>query len=99
MSCSGDLHFYSILGSLDQRHRSLWLLSGGLEFGIYKDPRLAPASVHLVFCVLNAFDTGLVLVVKLKRNVVMMRACVKKLIKSCATPVKLLTEKRYSLVL
>ena len=34
-------------------------------------------SGHLVFCVLSASETGLLLVVKLGRNVVMMRAGVK----------------------
>ena len=48
-----------------------------LKSGIYQDPGFAPASVHLVFFVLSASETGLLLVVKLGRNVVMMRAGVK----------------------
>ena len=48
-----------------------------LESGICKDPRFAPASVNLVFFVLSASETGLLLVMKLGRNVVMMRAGVK----------------------
>ena len=48
-----------------------------LESGICKDPRFAPGSVHLVFFVLSPSETGLLLVVKLGRNVVMMRAGVK----------------------
>ena len=48
-----------------------------LESGICNDPGFTPASVHLVFFVLNASETGLLLVVKLGRNVVMMRAGVK----------------------
>ena len=49
----------------------------GLESGIYNGPGFAPTSEHLVFCVLSASETGLLLVVKLERNVVMMRAGVK----------------------
>ena len=49
----------------------------GLESGIYNGPGFEPASGHLVFCVLSASETGLLLVVKLGRNVVMMRAGVK----------------------
>ena len=45
-----------------------------LESGIYNGPGIGPASRHLVFCVLSASETGLLLVVKLGRNVVMMRA-------------------------
>ena len=46
-----------------------------LEFGICKDPGFAPASVHLVFFVLRASETGLLLMVKLGRsNVVIMPA-------------------------
>ena len=48
-----------------------------LESGICTEPRFTPASVHLVFCVLSASETGLLLVVKLGRDVVMMRAGVK----------------------
>ena len=48
-----------------------------LESGICKNPGFAPASVHLVFYVLSASETGLLLVVKLGRNVGMMRAGVK----------------------
>ena len=48
-----------------------------LESGICKDSGFAPASVHLVFYVLSVSETGLLLVVKLGRNVVMMRAGVK----------------------
>ena len=48
--------------------------AAGLESGIYNGPRFEPASGHLVFCVLSASETGLLLVVKLGRNVVMMRA-------------------------
>ena len=49
----------------------------GLESGIYNGPGFEPASGHLVLCVLSASETGLLLVVKLGRNVVMMRAGVK----------------------
>ena len=48
-----------------------------LESGICKDPMFAPASVHLVFFVLSASETGLLLVVKLGRNVVLMHAAIK----------------------
>ena len=48
-----------------------------LESGICKGPGFASASVHLVFFVLSASETGLLLVVKLGRTVVMMRADVK----------------------
>ena len=48
-----------------------------LEFGICKDPGFATALIHLVFFVLSASEIGLLLVVKLGRNVVMMRAGVK----------------------
>ena len=48
-----------------------------LESCICKDPGFAPTSVHLVFFVLSASETGLLLVVKLGRNVVMMRLSVK----------------------
>ena len=48
-----------------------------LESDICKDPGFAPASVHLVFFVLRASETGLLLVEKLGRNVVMMHADVK----------------------
>ena len=48
-----------------------------LESGVCKDPELAPVSVHLIFFVLSASETGLLLVMKLVRNVVMMRAGVK----------------------
>ena len=47
-----------------------------LECGICKDPGFVPASVHLVFFVLRT-ESGLLLVVKLGRDVVMMRAGVK----------------------
>ena len=49
----------------------------GLESGIYNGPGFAPASGHFVFCVLSASETGLLLMVKLGRNVVMMHAGVK----------------------
>ena len=49
----------------------------GLESGIYNGPEFEPASGHLVFCVLSASETELLLVVKLGRNVVTMRAGVK----------------------
>ena len=49
----------------------------GLESGVYNGPGFEPASGHLVFCVLSASETGLLLVVKMGRNVVMMRAGVK----------------------
>ena len=49
----------------------------GLESGIYKGPGFEPTSGHLVFCVLSASETGLLLVVKLGHNVVMMRVGVK----------------------
>ena len=42
-----------------------------LESGICKDPGFAPASVHLVFFVLSASETGLLSAVNLGRNVVM----------------------------
>ena len=58
-----------------QGHRSLMVTVGLLESGICKDVGFAPASVHLVFFVLSAAETGLLLVVK--RNVVMMSAGVK----------------------
>ena len=48
-----------------------------LEFGICKDPGFAATLVHLVFFVLSPSETGLLLVVKLGRNAVMMRAGVK----------------------
>ena len=48
-----------------------------LESGIYNGLGFAPISGHLVFCILSASETGLLLVVKLGRNVVMMRAGVK----------------------
>ena len=51
----------------------------GLESGIYNGPGFAPTSGHLVFCVLNASETGWLLVVKQGRNVVMRRAGVKVL--------------------
>ena len=47
-----------------------------LESGICKDLGFAPASARLLF-VLSASETGLLLVVKLRRNVVMMCAGVK----------------------
>ena len=53
------------------------VIVAGLESGICKDPGFAPTSGHLVLCVLSASETGLLLVVKLGRNVVMMRAGVK----------------------
>ena len=49
----------------------------GLESGNYNGPGFEPASGHLVFCVLSASETGLLLVVTLGRNVVMMRVGVK----------------------
>ena len=49
----------------------------GLESGIYGGPGFEPTSGYLVLCVLSASETGLLLVVKLERNVVMMRAGVK----------------------
>ena len=49
----------------------------GLESGIYNYHGFAPNSGHLVFCVLSSCETGLLLAVKLGRNVVMMRAGVK----------------------
>ena len=48
-----------------------------LESGICTDPGFMLSSVHLDFFVLSASETGLLLVVKLGRNVVMMRAGVK----------------------
>ena len=48
-----------------------------LESGICKDPGFAPASIHLIFFVLNTSETGLLLVVNLGRNVVMMPTGVK----------------------
>ena len=48
-----------------------------LESGICKGLAFAPASVHLVFFVLSASETGLLLVVKLGRNVALLRAGVK----------------------
>ena len=58
-------------------HRSLIVTVAHLESGICKDPGFAPALVHLVFFVLSASEAGLLLVVKLRRNAVMMRASVK----------------------
>ena len=58
-------------------HRSLMITVAGLESGMWKDPGFAPALLHLVFFVLSASDTGLLLAVKLGRNVVMTRAGVK----------------------
>ena len=59
-------------------HRSLMVTVARLESGICKNSWFASASAHLVFFVLSAYsETGLLLVVKLKRNVVMMRAGVK----------------------
>ena len=55
-----------------------------LESGICKDSGFMPASVHLDFFVLSASETALLLVVKLGRNVVMMRADVKILHQSNA---------------
>ena len=49
----------------------------GLKSSIYHGLWFEPAPGHLVFCVLSASKTGLLLVVKLGRNVVMMRAGVK----------------------
>ena len=49
----------------------------GWEVGIYKGSGFAPTSVYLVFFVLSASETGLLLVVKLRRNVVMTHAGVK----------------------
>ena len=49
-----------------------------LESGNCKDSGFAPASIHLVFFVLSAPETGLLLVVNLLgSNVVIMRAGVK----------------------
>ena len=48
-----------------------------LKFGTCNGPGFAPTSGHLVFGVLSASETGLLLVVTLGRNVVMMRAGVK----------------------
>ena len=48
-----------------------------LETGICKDPGFAPYSIHLVSFVLSPIESGLLLVVKLGRDVVMMRAGVK----------------------
>ena len=58
-------------------HRSLVITVARLESGICKDPGFAPTLVHLVFFVLSASETGLLLMVKLGRNVVMMSASVK----------------------
>ena len=58
-------------------HRSIVVTVARLESGICKDPGFATASVHLIFFVLRASETGLLLVVKLGRNVVMKRAGVK----------------------
>ena len=57
-----------------QEHSSLMVTVANLKSGIYHGPGVEPASGHLVFCVLSASETGLLLVVKLGRNVVMMRA-------------------------
>ena len=62
--------------SLQFLHR-LYVWDVKQESGICKDPGFAPASVHLVFFVLSASETGLLLVVKLGRNVVMMHAVIK----------------------
>ena len=70
-------YFRRILQSKFEGHRSLMITVARLESGICKIPRFAPESVHLVFCVLSASEIWLLLVVKLGRNVVMMRASVK----------------------
>ena len=52
----------------------------GLEFGICKSLGFAPVSwaqTQLAFCILTASETGLLLVVKLKCNVVIMPAGVR----------------------
>ena len=65
-----------------------------VALGICNDPGFAPASVHLIFCVLSTTETGFLRVVKLGRNVVMMRAGVKIMHqRNCATPVKLPSKK------
>ena len=61
----------------DKEHRSLRVTVARLESGISKGPEFAPSSVHLIFFVLSASETGLILVVKLGHNVVMMAAGVK----------------------
>ena len=48
-----------------------------LDFGICKDPEFDKAPALVVFCVLSASETGLLLVVKLGHNVLIMRAGVK----------------------
>ena len=70
-----------------------------LDSGICKDLGFAPASVHLVFFVLSASETGLLFVVKLGRNVVMMRAGVKIMHQdNFATAVKLPSKKKCALM-
>ena len=54
-------------------HRSLMVTVAR----ICKSPRFATTSGHLVFDILSVAETELLLVVKLGRNVVMMRAGVK----------------------
>ena len=63
-----------------------------LESAICNDPEFVPPSVHLVFFVLSASETGLLLVVKLGRNVVMMRAGVKIMHQSIARRPRKTTE-------
>ena len=60
-----------------KRPRSLMVTVAGLESVICKDHGFAVASVHLTFFVFSASETGLLLVVKRGRNVVMMRVGVK----------------------
>ena len=69
---------------LKKEHSSLMVTVAGLESGIYNGPGFDPTSGHLVFSVLSASESGLLLVVKLRRNVVMMRAGVKRMHQSNA---------------
>ena len=81
------------LNILSKGHRSLMVTVVRLESGICKDSGFVPTSVHLVFFVLSASETGLLLVVKLGRNVVMMRVGVKIMQQSNAAVVKLPNKK------
>ena len=64
------------------------VLNFSFESGIYNGPGFEPASGHLVLCVLSASETGLLLVVKLGRNVVMMREVVKIMRDAVKLPIK-----------
>ena len=72
--------FSAYQSSIERGHRSLMVTVGHLESGICKDSVFAARArlgTLIVFFVPSASETGLLLVVKLGRNVVMMRAGVK----------------------